>query len=110
MPTRRSPPPTRPSRSRANAAMTRPVYLDYNATAPVKPAVIDAMAAALRETGNASSVHRFGRLARRSIENAREEVAALVGAEPRQIVFTSGGTEANNLALAAAGAGRRIIV
>ncbi len=89
--------------------MTRPVYLDYNATAPVKPAVIEAMTAALAETGNASSVHRFGRLARRSIEGAREAVAALVGAEARQVVFTSGGTEANNLALAAAGAGRRII-
>ncbi len=90
--------------------MTRPVYLDYNATAPLKPAVIDAMAAALAECGNASSVHRFGRLARRAVESAREEVAALVGALPRQVVFTSGGTEANNLALRAIGAGRRLIV
>jgi cysteine desulfurase len=90
--------------------MTRPVYLDYNATTPLKPAVIEAMTAALAETGNASSVHRFGRLARRSIEDAREDVATLVGASPRQVVFTSGGTEANNLALAALGAGRRIIV
>ncbi len=90
--------------------MTRPVYLDYNATAPLKPAVIDAMTAALAECGNASSVHRFGRLARRAVDAARDEVAALVGAEPRQVVFTSGGTEANNLAIAAAGAGRRILV
>jgi cysteine desulfurase len=90
--------------------MTRPVYLDYNATAPLKPAVIDAMATALAVCGNASSVHRFGRLARRAVEAAREEVAALVNTLPRQIVFTSGGTEANNLALAAAGAGRRLIV
>ncbi len=90
--------------------MTRPVYLDYNATAPLKPAVIEAISAALAECGNASSVHRFGRLARRQVEGAREEVAALVGAEARQVVFTSGGTEANNLALAAAGVGRRIIV
>lgn len=91
--------------------MTRPVYLDYNATTPLKPAVIEAMTAALAETGNASSVHRFGRLARRSIEGAREDVAALVGASARQVVFTSGGTEANNLALAALGnGGRRIIV
>jgi cysteine desulfurase len=90
--------------------MTRPVYLDYNATAPLKTAVIDAMTAALTECGNASSVHRFGRLARRAIDAARDEVATLVGAEARQVVFTSGGTEANNLAIAAAGAGRRILV
>ena len=90
--------------------MSRPVYLDYNATAPLKPAVIDAMAAALAEVGNPSSVHRFGRLARRAVETAREDVARLVGAESRQVVFTSGGTEANNLAMNAAGAGRRLIV
>ncbi len=90
--------------------MTRPVYLDYNATAPLKPAVIEAMTSALAECGNASSVHRFGRLARRAVETAREEVAALVNAAPNQVVFTSGGTEANNLALAALGRGRRLIV
>jgi cysteine desulfurase len=90
--------------------MTRPVYLDYNATAPLKPAVIDTMTAALTECGNASSVHRFGRLARRTLDAARDEVAALVGAEARQVIFTSGGTEANNLAIGAAGAGRRILV
>lgn len=90
--------------------MTRPVYLDYNATVPLKQPVIEAMAAALAECGNASSVHRFGRLARRAVETAREEVAVLVGAAPRQIVFTGGGTEANNLAIAAAGAGRRVLV
>ena len=90
--------------------MTRPVYLDYNATAPLKQPVIEAMTAALAECGNASSVHRFGRLARRAVETAREDVAALVAAEPRQVVFTGGGTEANNLAIAAAGVGRRILV
>ncbi len=90
--------------------MTRPVYLDYNATAPLKPAVIEAMTSALAECGNASSVHRFGRLARRAVETAREEVAALVNAVPHQVVFTSGGTEANNLALAAIGRGRRLLV
>src|SRR5260221_13410349 len=89
--------------------MTRPVYFDYNATAPLKPAVIEAMTAALAECGNASSVHRFGRLARRSVEAAREQVAALVAALPRQVGFTGGGTEANNLAIAAACAGRRLI-
>jgi len=76
-------------------------YLDYNATAPVKPAVARAMAEALGVVGNASSVHGFGREARRRIEDARTEVAALVGARPDQIVFTSGGTESNNLALGA---------
>lgn len=80
--------------------MTRPVYLDYNATAPLRPAALEAMRAALAETGNPSSVHRFGRLARRRVEEARASVAALIGARPAQVVFTSGGTEANNLALA----------
>lgn len=80
--------------------MTRSVYLDYNATAPLRPAAFEAMHAALLETGNPSSVHRFGRLARRRVEEARASVAALVGARSAQIVFTSGGTEANNLALA----------
>ena len=80
--------------------MTRPVYLDYNATAPLRPAALEAMRAALAETGNPSSVHRFGRLARRRVEEARASVAALIGARPSQIVLTSGGTEANNLALA----------
>jgi cysteine desulfurase len=91
--------------------MTAPVYLDYNATAPLKPAAIAAVSAALAETGNASSVHRFGRLARRTVECARERVAALVNAPAASIVFTSGGTEANNLALGHARAeGRRVIV
>jgi cysteine desulfurase len=79
------------------------IYLDHNATAPVHPAVIDAVAAALAQTGNASSVHGAGRQARRVVEEARERVAALVGARPRQIIFTSGGTEANNLALTGTG-------
>lgn len=74
-------------------------YLDYNATAPMRPAVADAMAAALGATGNPSSVHRFGRLARQRIEEARGTVAALVGARPGQVVFTSGGTEADNSAI-----------
>ncbi len=88
--------------------MTTATYLDYNATAPLKPAVIAAVSAALAETGNPSSVHRFGRLARRAVEAAREQVAALVGAAPAQVIFTGSGTEANNLALAQAG--RRVVV
>ena len=75
------------------------VYLDYNATAPVRPAVTDAVARALGVTGNPSSVHAEGRAARGLIEDAREKVAALVGASPRDVVFTSGGTEAANTVL-----------
>ena len=82
-------------------------YLDYNATAPLRPEAREAMLAALGETGNASSVHGFGRRARGLIEAAREAVAALVSARPEQVVFTSGGTEANNMALR--GAGGRIL-
>src|SRR5271168_2781967 len=76
-----------------------PVYLDYNATAPIKPAVVDIMTGLLGQVGNPSSVHGFGRRARRAVEQAREQVAALVGATPAQVIFTSSGTEANNLAL-----------
>ncbi len=79
--------------------MKHAVYMDYNATAPLRPAVGDAMNEALEITGNPSSVHRFGRLARRVVEEARRQVASLVGAEANEVIFTSGGTEANNLAL-----------
>jgi cysteine desulfurase len=89
--------------------MTPAVYLDYNATAPVRPEAAAAVADALGLTGNASSVHRFGRLARRKLEDAREAVAALVGAPAERVVFTSGGTEANNLALTGAGRARRLV-
>ncbi|HEY0439670.1 MAG TPA: cysteine desulfurase family protein [Xanthobacteraceae bacterium] len=74
-------------------------YLDWNATAPLRPAARAALARALEGTGNPSSVHGEGRTARRLIESARQSVAALVGAEPGNVVFTSGGTEANMLAL-----------
>jgi tRNA (5-methylaminomethyl-2-thiouridylate)-methyltransferase len=76
------------------------IYLDHNATTPVRPEVADAMAAALRELpGNPSSTHAPGRAARRVIEDARAEIARLVGATAEEIVFTSGGTEANALAI-----------
>ena len=81
-------------------------YLDHNATTPVKPVVAAAMTEALAIGGNPSSVHRFGRLARAAVDRARDQVAAMVGAEPRQVVFTSGGTEANALGLGAALANR----
>ncbi len=89
--------------------MTTAVYLDYNASAPVRPEAKAALADALALTGNASSVHRFGRLARRRLEDAREAVAALVGARAERVVFTSGGTESNNLALCGAGRARSLV-
>ena len=75
------------------------IYLDHNATTPVLPQAAAAMADALARTGNPSSVHRFGRLVRRSVDEARESVAALAGVSAANVVFTSGGSEANNLAL-----------
>ena len=85
-------------------------YLDHNATRPVRPAVREAMLSALELGGNPSSVHRRGRLARRAVEQAREQVAALVGAASDRVVFTSGATEANQLALLGAAGGRRRLV
>jgi len=79
--------------------MTR-VYLDHNATTPVEPSVLDAMLPYLSgEFGNAASIHTFGQRARAAVETAREQVAALIGARPQEIVFTSGGTEADNHAI-----------
>jgi cysteine desulfurase len=79
--------------------MAERVYLDWNATTPLRPEAKAAMAKAWELAGNPSSVHAEGRQARRLIEDARAAVAAAVGAAPRNIVFTSGGTEANALAL-----------
>ena len=76
------------------------LYLDHNATTPVHPAVSEAVAGALRtQFGNASSVHAYGQAAKAALDEARGSVAALVGGEPSEIVFTSGGTEADNLAI-----------
>ncbi len=75
-------------------------YLDWNASAPIYPEVVDAMTQALHDGGNASSVHREGRNAHSAIEAAREQVARLINAVPRSIIFTSGGSEANSLAFA----------
>lgn len=74
----------------------RRTYLDWNATAPLRAEARSAMLAALDVVGNPSSVHAEGRAARRLIEDAREKVAELVGAQPREVYFTSGATEANN--------------
>jgi cysteine desulfurase len=79
---------------------TKPVYLDYNATTPVDPAVLKAMLPYLGdEFGNPSSIHALGRRARDAIEAARAEVANLIGASPDEILFTGGGTESNNIAI-----------
>ncbi len=84
-----------------------PVYLDHNASTPVLPEVLDAMLPHLREHfGNPSSGHVFGRRARAAVEAARAQVAALIGAAPEQLIFSSGGTEANNLAICGALAAR----
>src|SRR5437868_3383365 len=82
----------------------RQTYLDWNATAPLRPEAAAAMTAALAHCGNPSSVHRWGRAARQRVERAREAVAALLGGvEAGGVVFVSGGTEANHLALLGAG-------
>lgn len=75
------------------------VYLDHAATTPVLPEVIDVVAARMRALGNPSSLHGSGRAARKEVEEARESVAAALGATPGDVVFTSGGTEADNLAI-----------
>ena len=76
------------------------IYLDHNATTPVDSAVVTAVTGALREQfGNASSVHSFGQTAKIVVDDARASVADLIGARPQEIVFTSGGTESDNLAL-----------
>jgi cysteine desulfurase len=84
--------------------MPAPVYLDHSATTPVRPEVLEAMLPYLTDSafGNPSSGHRFGRAARAGLEQARREVAAAVGAEPNQVIFTSGGTEADNLGVVGA--------
>ncbi len=89
--------------------MRTPVYLDHAATTPVRPEVLEAMLPYLTEQGfgNPSSAHRFGRAARAGIEQARREIALAVGAEPNQVIFTSGGTEADNLGIVGAGLAAR---
>src|SRR6516164_11609332 len=77
-----------------------PIYLDYNATTPIDPAVVEAMLPYLREHhGNPSSTHILGKTAHEAVEHARGQAAELLGARPEEIVFTSGGSEASNLAI-----------
>jgi len=76
------------------------VYFDYNATTPLAPEVMDAVATATRDVfGNASSVHHFGQQAKAALDDARSAVAALIDADPSEVVFTSGGTESDNFAI-----------
>ena len=79
--------------------MNQKIYFDHNATTPVKRPVIDAMMGALAICGNASSIHSSGRNARKLIEQSRDKVAKLIKVSPEQVIFTSGGTEANNLVI-----------
>jgi cysteine desulfurase len=80
--------------------MITPIYLDYNATTPIDPAVADAMEPYLRNHfGNPSSDHEYGYRTRAAVQTAREQLAALLGATPDEVVFTGGGSEANNLAI-----------
>ena len=86
--------------------MENPVYMDHNATTDIRPEAKDAIGRALELRGNASSVHRFGQDIRRLVEDSREAIAELAGARPAGVVFTSGGTEANTLAIQGAGRSR----
>src|SRR5262245_10180307 len=74
-------------------------YLDHAATTPMLPAAVEAMTTELAQVGNASSLHNAGRRARRVVEESRELIAENFGAKPSEVVFTSGGTEADNLAV-----------
>ncbi|HTZ22826.1 MAG TPA: cysteine desulfurase family protein [Streptosporangiaceae bacterium] len=80
-------------------ALASPVYLDHAATTPMLPEAIEAMTEELAELGNPSSLHNAGRRARRVVEESREQIAAAYGARPSEVIFTSGGTEADNLAV-----------
>ena len=80
-------------------SQTRSVYLDHAATTPMYPEAIEAMTAALSSVGNASSLHTAGRAARRRVEEARESLAARLGARPSEVIFTAGGTDSDNLAV-----------
>ncbi|MDR2837490.1 MAG: aminotransferase class V-fold PLP-dependent enzyme, partial [Azonexus sp.] len=88
--------------------MFQPVYLDHNATTPLAPAVLTAMLPWLESLcGNASSRHEYGRRARAAVDEARQKVAAALGAHPTEVIFLSGGSEANNLFIKGAAACRK---
>src|ERR1700761_285691 len=89
--------------------MTELHYLDANATQPLRPAALDAVRAAFAVAGNPSSVHHAGRAALRIMEDAREAIAGRFGGRPQDLVFTSGGTEADATVIHALSTGRRVI-
>ena len=89
--------------------MTANVYLDHNATSPLRPQAQSALIAACNDTGNPSSVHGAGRQTRRTIENARDDLAGLFGVAPAGVIFTSCGTEANALAISGGGRDRVLV-
>ena len=83
-----------------NSNNTKKIYFDHSATTPVHPEVLEAMLPFFSASfGNASSVHSFGQQAKVALEESRRQIAAVINAEPSEIVFTSGGTEADNLAV-----------
>jgi cysteine desulfurase len=96
--------------------MPQPIYLDYNASTPIAPEVLEVMTEVFRDVhGNPLSTHAFGVAARQVVETARAQVAASIGAETDEIVFTSGGTESNNAAVhgvaeALAARGRHLVI
>lgn len=78
----------------------KPIYLDYNATTPIDPQVFESMLPFLQSNfGNPSSSHVYGRIPKEALEKSRQQVAALIGADTDEIIFTSGGTESNNHAI-----------
>src|ERR1700719_5378266 len=83
----------------ARPAPGRPIYLDHAATTPMLPEAIAAMSEELAQVGNPSSLHSAGRRARRVVEESREQLAEVFGARASEVIFTSGGTEADNLAV-----------
>ncbi|MEM8826594.1 MAG: aminotransferase class V-fold PLP-dependent enzyme [Pseudomonadota bacterium] len=98
-----------PISTESDAAVDNGVYLDWNATAPMRPAAIEAMMAAAERWANPASVHAPGRAASGTLETARETIADVIGVDPRQIIFTGGGTEAATLAMRGVARDRHIV-
>lgn len=101
--------PSAPPNKSARGNAVTPCYFDHNATTPPRPETVEAVSHALGEWGNPSSVHSYGRAARRIVEDSRQQVAALAGVDPEAVIFASGGTEANNLALRGCGRTRILV-
>src|ERR1700730_16537014 len=101
---------SRSMRAKIDQEAVQRFYFDHNATTPVSPEVLEAMLPMMTEVyGNASSIHHFGQVARKRLDAARKQVAELLSAEPQEIVFTSGGTEADNLAIFGIAGGGHVV-